>query len=316
MASPHVAGAAALLRERHPAWTVAQIKSALESTGDPVHPAGATPRCRRCARAAAASTSHAPTTRSSSSRRPASRSGSSSRGATRPSTIALTDAGGGPAPWTVSIAPQSTPERRALSLTPHRRRCRAHASRSRSTVAADAAEGDAVGLHRADARHRRASRARTGSTSRSPKLGTEPHVTLPRPGIYGGNTAGKKSLVSSYRYPEGGLACNCATGVPLDLSGPEQVFRFTLRSARRELRRGPAHARERASRVSPRLVAAGDENRLVGFTALPSTSTRTSDYGDGRPAVGAVAPAAGRLRLRLRHAGRRASRASSRSASG
>src|SRR4029079_14899867 len=41
MASPHVAGAAALLRQRHPTWTVAQIKSALESTGDEVHPGGA-----------------------------------------------------------------------------------------------------------------------------------------------------------------------------------------------------------------------------------------------------------------------------------
>src|SRR5205814_8061598 len=39
MASPHVAGAAALLKERHPSWTVAQVKSALESTGCPVHPA-------------------------------------------------------------------------------------------------------------------------------------------------------------------------------------------------------------------------------------------------------------------------------------
>ena len=34
MASPHVAGAAALLVQRHPSWTVAQIKSALVQTGD------------------------------------------------------------------------------------------------------------------------------------------------------------------------------------------------------------------------------------------------------------------------------------------
>ncbi|HXM75538.1 MAG TPA: S8 family serine peptidase, partial [Thermoanaerobaculia bacterium] len=36
MATPHVAGAAALLKQRHPAWTVEQLKSALVQTGDPV----------------------------------------------------------------------------------------------------------------------------------------------------------------------------------------------------------------------------------------------------------------------------------------
>ena len=36
MAAPQVAGAAALLRERHPDWTVDQIKSALVTTGRPV----------------------------------------------------------------------------------------------------------------------------------------------------------------------------------------------------------------------------------------------------------------------------------------
>ena len=36
MAAPQVSGAAALLMQRHPDWTVAQIKSALVQTGDPV----------------------------------------------------------------------------------------------------------------------------------------------------------------------------------------------------------------------------------------------------------------------------------------
>ena len=36
MAAPHVAGAAALLQQRHSSWTVAQIKSALVQTGQPV----------------------------------------------------------------------------------------------------------------------------------------------------------------------------------------------------------------------------------------------------------------------------------------
>src|SRR5262249_39916078 len=45
MAAPHVAGAAALLRQRHPTWTVEQIKSALvqsglDSTDESKRPAG------------------------------------------------------------------------------------------------------------------------------------------------------------------------------------------------------------------------------------------------------------------------------------
>ena len=39
MAAPQVSGAVALLMQRHPDWTVAQIKSALVQTGDPVRDA-------------------------------------------------------------------------------------------------------------------------------------------------------------------------------------------------------------------------------------------------------------------------------------
>ena len=37
MAAPHVAGGVALLLQRHPTWTPAQVKSALALTGDPAY---------------------------------------------------------------------------------------------------------------------------------------------------------------------------------------------------------------------------------------------------------------------------------------
>ena len=58
MASPQVAGGAALLKQQHPGWTVAQIKSALVQTADPVHDGRGTrgvgaPRGRRARQPAA-----------------------------------------------------------------------------------------------------------------------------------------------------------------------------------------------------------------------------------------------------------------------
>ena len=123
----------------------------------------------------------------------------------------------------------------------------------------DAAEGDAIGFVQltrgADVR-----RIPYWAHVEEPKLQDAPRSTLRGPGLYGGNTAGKKSLVSSYRYPEGGLS-----GVPTDLSGPEQVFRLTVEQ---KVANFGAVVVSRATgvRVSPRLVIAGDENRLVGYT--------------------------------------------------
>src|SRR4029078_11006851 len=117
MASPHVAGAVAVLKQRHPSWTVAQIKSALESTGDPVHPGGGT--------------GEVSTLREGGGRidlpradnvlvfsDPAGLSfGLAPRGTTLTKQLALTDAGGGPAPWSTSIVPQTTPTGTSLSLS-------------------------------------------------------------------------------------------------------------------------------------------------------------------------------------------------------
>src|SRR5205085_3227536 len=223
MATPHVAGGAALLLQRHPTWTVQQVKSALASTGDEVHPTGRS--------------GEVPVLREGGGRIDLARAdqpllftdatslgwGLVCRGFSNTKHLSTTDAGGGSAPWNVSIAAYAIPH--GAALTPLAHTLAAGASHSlRLAVSRTARAGDGSGyvvLTR-------------GSTVRKvafwfhvevPKLGLDPHRTLSRPGLYHGNTAGKPARVSSYRYPERGFA----VGVPTRLGGPEQVFRFTLR---------------------------------------------------------------------------------------
>ena len=121
-----------------------------------------------------------------------------------------------------------------------------------------------------------------------PRLGLDPQRILRGPGLYHGNTAGKASRVASYRYPQRGLA----PGVPTRLGGPEQVFRFTLR--RPVANFGAVVVRKaRGIRVSPRLVAADDENRVVGYTGIPVRLNPYEGFYRGEPVVGAVLPEPG-----------------------
>jgi hypothetical protein len=95
--------------------------------------------------------------------------------------------------------------------------------------------------------------------------------------------------VSSYRYPDdsaGGAA------FPVELGGPEQVFRIVL--TRTVANFGVAVLSHRKGvQVSPRLVADGDENRLLGNTGLPIALNPYSNFGRAEPVVGAVLPTPG-----------------------
>jgi hypothetical protein len=264
------------------------VKSALESTGAPVHPGGSatelTPLREGGGRI---DLPHAdnplvftdPTGLSF---------GLVTRGTTSARQLVLADAGGGASPWTASIDAQTTPHGVSLSLSAPT----AAAGTTLGvtlTVAADAAEGDAQGFllltRGSDVR-----RVPYWLHVEVPKLGTEKHATLTRPGVYGGNTAGKPSLVSTYRYPEGSLSCNCKTGVQTDQSGPEQVFQYKLKAPVANLG-AVVLSHARGVRVSPRLVVGSDENRLVGYTAIPVDINPYADFGRIVPAVGAVFPA-------------------------
>lgn len=287
MAAPHVAGSAALLLQRHPTWSVEQLKSALASTGAPVHPRGAS--------------SEVPVLREGGGRVDLARAdqpllftdptslgwGLVRRGFAKTTQISTTDAGGGDSPWNVSIDAQSMP--RGATLSPLVPTVVAGTTLAvRVAVSKSASPGDATGFvvltRGSDVR-----RISFWFHVEVPRLGLDPHRTLRKPGLYGGNTKGKPSRVSSYRYPERGFA----EGVPTRLGGPEQVFRFVLR--RRVANFGVvivSHAR--GVRVSPRLVADGDENRLVGYTALPASLNPYQEFALPEAVVAAVLPDPGR----------------------
>jgi hypothetical protein len=123
----------------------------------------------------------------------------------------------------------------------------------------------------------------------APRLVLTGARTLVRPGLYAGNTRGRASRVSTYRYPDvpqGGIVTN-------RLAGPEQVFRITL--TRRVANLGVAITwRARGVRVQPRVVADGDENRLTGYAALPfNLNPYVDEFEDPTLVAGAIFPAPG-----------------------
>jgi minor extracellular serine protease Vpr len=282
MAAPQVAGAAALLRERHPEWTVEQIKSALVTTGRPVrdesgHEASPTREGGGLVDLAAAD---APLLF-------AKPQGLSfglfdvSRGARhKTATVALTDAWDGAGAWSVS-ARLRTPANGARVAVPH-----TIAVPGRLTVEAQASrravEGDRAGF---------VVLRRGGEVRRipfwflveRPALPRERAVLLRRTGLHTATTGGAPALVSGYRYPAGGG----------ELPGPERVFRFHL--TRPVTNFGVAVvSHDPGAPVEPRVVAGADENRLLGVVGLPVVANAYLDgYGSPARVAGALMPAPG-----------------------
>ena len=286
MATPHVAGAAAVLLQRHPTWTVAEIKSALESTGDPVHPvdaAGEVLPTREGGGRIDLPNADNPLIFTS----PTGISwGLVKHGTTTTVNVATGDAGGGPAPWTIGILPSLSVN--GTTIAPTSPTVIAGASVGLTlSVGANAGDGEGTGFillaRGADTR-----RIPYWFRVETPLLATERHLVLKRPGVYGGDTRGKPSRVSTYRYPDGSLGAN----VPIDLRGPEEVFQFTLTKPVANfgvvvLTHGTG------VRVAPRIVEGNDENRLTGYSALPVDINPYVGYGRAVPAVGAVLPSPG-----------------------
>jgi hypothetical protein len=287
MASPHVAGGAALLLQRHPTWTPAQVKSALVLTGRPVW------------KDATQTTEVAPTREGGGLidlvaandpllfAAPSDISfGFLHRGDSVTRSVALADAGGGAGTWSVRIQEESTFAGTTVS---------APATFSvpgllplQATATNTAGQSDSTGFVVLT----------QGTTTRRipfwlrvtvPQLGRDRHGTLRRPGIYQGNTRGKASRVACYRYPTD----PSPLGIAPCLRGPEQVFRFVL--ARPVANFGVVIlSQARRTHVQPRVVRAGDENRLTGYAGLPlNLNPYLATYDHLSPAAGAIRPDAG-----------------------
>jgi len=276
MATPHVAGAAALLRQQHPTWTVAQLKSALEQTGDAVYSDQArsieTSPLREGGGRIDLPRANAPLLFAS----PSGVSfGMLKPGAAADVDVTLSDAGGGGGTWSVRVGGSYVSTAATVTVPGV---LRLHAAIPAGTRDVDSTGFVVLTL---------------GTNTRripfwlhveSPKLG-KAAKTLTKTGTYAGDASKGSSNVERYRYPE----------VPLlqALGGPEQVFAFQLKRAVANFGVRIVSQRGRTV-VTPRIVRDGDENRLVGYTALPFDFNPYRDrYGDRVATAAAILPAPG-----------------------
>jgi hypothetical protein len=272
MASPHIAGAAALLKQQRPDWTVAQIKSAMVQTADLAkgYDGKEASVLRQGAGVVNLPRALDPLLFASPTGIAFPLNGGSH-------TVSLTDAGGGEGSWNVATrlqgaSPGVEVQAPASVEVP-----------GRLTVAATASEAARTGTVTGFVVLRRGEDVRRIPfllvVSR-PVLGTLKRRPLVRTGTHEGTTTGGSRAILRYRYP---------TGSDTSYPGPEVVYR--VRIARPVANFGVVVL---SGRAVPHVVRAGDENRLTGYPGLPvHLNPYFAAFGERRPIAGAVLPVPG-----------------------
>ena len=294
MAAPHVAGAAALLLQRHPGWSPGQVKSALVSTAArawadtarsveaPVLTAGS-----GLADVVAANDPKLFTD-------PVSLSFSDLNvtrgGVSRSILLGVTDAGDGAGTWTVEVRPQSHPAgvqvtvAGAITIAPGGDALVPVTARA----AGDAGTGEAYGfllLRRGDV----VRKVPYAMLVTRPGLASVP--VLPLRQFQTGTTLRGVSRASAYRYPSAafGPAPNYF-GAPVDEDGAEKLYRIRIDEP--AINVGAAVvASSDGSLIHPWLLGSPDENDVQGYPGTPvNVNNLTIDYPIDVGAAAAVFP--------------------------
>jgi subtilisin family serine protease len=286
MAAPHVAGAAALLKQRHPSWTVAELKSALVQTGaDAVRGSTALGPQFQGGGSIALARADVPLLFAS----PAAVSFGllQGRGFATQGSIELRDAGGGAGVWELSVQQLRAPSGASVAIGTSQVSVPGELAYE-IRVTDSAREGDISGylaLRRAGDLRRIPFWGRVTA----PGLSRHRPVALPTPGVRNGTTQGKPALVSRYRYPEN----PSGLGVTTVLAGPEAVYRVLV--SKRIANFGVVVTRQgTGSSIEPRVVRGLDANRLTGYAGLPvDHNPYLSSFRESVLAAGALSPAPG-----------------------
>jgi subtilisin family serine protease len=286
MASPAVAGAAALLRETHPSWTPAQIKSALMGSAIPAYndttrSAEASP-LREGAGFLQVQGANDPGVLAD----PPSVDFGLVNGAsadTMTQGITVSDAGDGAGTWTVSVGLQPGAPAGVTVVAPPSVTVPASGDGAVTLqlhVPAGASEGDVAGfLVLTDGT--RVRRVPFWGRVERPALDPRMPRQMHRLGIFTGNTRDGHSRITAYRYPDN----PSGSALPVHWNGPEQLWSFSLTGP--AINAGVTIENSRGTRVLPILLNQPDENDVAGPEGLPL------DVGPVSFTAGSPAPAAG-----------------------
>ncbi len=267
MAAPVVTGVVALMRERHPEWTPAQIRGALIGSAVPAYAdSSATVEASPLRTGGGFVDAPGAVDPGVLSDPPLLGFGLLRPGAVVTVPVGVSDTGDGAGVWQVAIdrhagsragAAVSAPAELAIPLAG------AAPLPVTLTVAADSPEGDAAG-YVVLTQGARTRRIPYWAHVERPRLATAGSRLLLHPGSVRGSTRGRPDRVERYRYP----AYSGALGLPARWKGGEMLYRFHL--AKRVVNVGVTVESTGGTAVRPFLMKGGlDENRIAGESGLP-----------------------------------------------